>query len=167
MESLYEGHMEELYEEYAQMVYRFLLSACHDPDLAEDLTQETFFQAIRSLERFRGECRLSTWFCQIAKHVWYQYLEKHGRELAAEPDPALPGEEDTERQALVRVELADVLDVLETLPPLVRRTVYLRTMEGLSYQEIGEILGKSENWARVTYFRAKQKLIEEVGHDET
>ena len=87
---------EELYQQYVQIVYRFLLSACRDPRLAEDLTQETFLRAWESLERFDHSCRISTWLCQIAKHALYQHWEKYGRERPEEPDPRLPAPEDTE-----------------------------------------------------------------------
>lgn len=158
--------MEELYRQYVQIVYRFLVSACRDPGLAEDLTQETFLRAWESLERFDHSCRISTWLCQIAKHVLYQHWEKYGRERPAEPDLQIPAPEDTESQALRRVELAEVLEAFWALGPDMRQVVSLRAMEGLPYKEIGEIMGKSENWARVTYFRAKEILAREAHHED-
>ena len=158
--------MEELYRQYVQIVYRFLVSACRDPGLAEDLTQETFLRAWESLERFDHSCRISTWLCQIAKHVLYQHWEKYGRERPAEPDLQIPAPEDTESQALRRVELAEVLEALWALGPDMRQVVSLRAMEGLAYKEIGRIMGKSENWARVTYFRAKEILAREAHHED-
>ncbi len=158
--------MEELYQQYVQMVYRFLMSACRDSRLAEDLTQETFLRAWESLERFDHSCRISTWLCQIAKHTLYQHWEKYGREHPAEPDPQIPAPENTETQALRRIELAEVLEAFQSLGPDMRQVVSLRAMEGLPYKEIGEIMGKSENWARVTYFRAKEILAREAHHED-
>ena len=158
--------MEELYRQYVQIVYRFLVSACRDPGLAEDLTQETFLRAWESLERFDHSCRISTWLCQIAKHVLYQHWEKYGRERPAEPDPQIPAPENTETQALRRIELAEVLEAFQALGPDMRQVVSLRAMDGLPYKEIGEIMGKSENWARVTYFRAKEILAREAHHED-
>ena len=117
--------MEELYRQYVQIVYRFLVSACRDPGLAEDLTQETFLRAWESLERFDHSCRISTWLCQIAKHVLYQHWEKYGRERPAEPDLQIPAPEDTESQALRRVELAEVLEAFWALGPDMRQVVSL------------------------------------------
>ena len=159
--------MEALYQQYVQLVYRFLLSACRDPRLAEDLTQDTFLRAWESLERFDHSCKISTWLCQIAKHLLYQHWEKYGRESPAEPDPGRPAPDDTEAQALHRIELAEVLEAFWTLGADMRRVVSLRAMEGLAYKEIGEIMGKSENWARVTYFRAKEILAREAHHGKT
>ena len=68
--------MEQIYQAHARTVYKFLLSQCHDAGLAEELTQETFYQAVRSIGRFQGDCKVSVWLCQIAKHLWYQHLRR-------------------------------------------------------------------------------------------
>ena len=83
--------MNEIYRNHAQTVYKFLLSHTHDPDLAEELTQETFYQAVRSIDRFDGGCKVSVWLCQIAKHLWYQHLRRHKREAPMpEEAPEVP-----------------------------------------------------------------------------
>ena len=64
--------MDSVYREYVTVVYKFLLSLCYEEDMAEELTQETFYQAVRSANRYDGSCKVSTWLCQIAKHLWYQ-----------------------------------------------------------------------------------------------
>lgn len=158
--------MEELYRQYSQIVYHFLYKKCKNSDLAEDLTQETFLKALERLDSYDQSCKLSTWLCQIAKHVLYQHWEKYGRERPAEPDLQIPAPEDTESQALRRVELAEVLEAFWALGPDMRQVVSLRAMEGLAYKEIGRIMGKSENWARVTYFRAKEILAREAHHED-
>ena len=82
--------MEQLYKENAKIVYHYLWSLCHDPDLSEDLTQETFLRAYQSLERYDNSCKLSTWLCQIAKHLYYQWLAKNKREIPTEPPSGPP-----------------------------------------------------------------------------
>ena len=159
--------MEEMYQQYSQIVFHFLHSRCRDPVLAEDLTQETFLAALNTIGNYDGSCKLSTWLCQIARHLYWQHLEKQGGRVTEAMDETIPAPCDTEAQALHRVELAEVLERLEGLPPLMRQTVYLRALEGLPFKEIGGILGKSENWARVTFYRAKEKLIQEAGYEES
>ena len=69
--------LEQIYRQYGDTVYRFLLAQCRDEGLAEELTAETFYQAVRSIGRYDGSCKVSVWLCQIAKHLWYRHLEKH------------------------------------------------------------------------------------------
>ncbi len=151
--------MDEIYRQNEKIVFHFLFQRCGDRQLAEDLTQETFLKAFESIDRFQGTCRISTWLCQIAKHLLYQYWQKHGTKGMLELDEELPAEDDTADCAEKRLELLDVLKELQKLPEQMREVVYLRTLSDLSYREIGEILGKSENWARVTFFRAKETLL--------
>lgn len=150
--------MNELYRQNSMIVYHFLYSMCKDEALAEDLMQETFLQAFESIERFDGSCKVSTWLCQIAKHLLFHYWEKTKKECVMEPEEQ-PACDDTEKQAINRVELADVLDKLDKLSDDMKDVVYLRVLSDMSYKEIGEIFGKSESWARVTFFRAKTALL--------
>lgn len=158
--------MEEIYKRYSQIVYHFLFVKCRDPALAEDLMQETFLKALEAIDSFDGNCKLSTWLCQIAKHLLYQYWEKNNRirteEFNEEPESA----DDTERQVIAKIELMDVWEKLQKLSLDMRKVVELRVLGDLSYREIGEILGKSENWARVTFYRAKMILMKEVSYGE-
>ncbi len=157
------SNMEELYRKNAKIVYTYLFSLCHDQDLAEDLTQETFLRAYQSLERFNESCKLSTWLCQIGKHIYYQHLAKNGREIPSEPaEKPVSGKEIPEEIVLTRLELMDVLKEMQHLPDQMREVIYLRTMADLSFREIGEILGRSENWARVNFYRGKELLIKAV-----
>ena len=82
--------LDTVYRQHAQTVYKFLLSQCRDPQTAEELTQETFYQAVRSIDRFDGSCKVSVWLCQIAKHLWYQHLRKRKPEEPL-PEDSLPG----------------------------------------------------------------------------
>ena len=141
--------MSEIYQRHAQTVYKFLLSQTRDEELAEELTQETFYQAVRSIHRFDGGCKVSVWLCQIAKHLWYQHLRKHRREV---PAPS------AEEGALEREGKLELLRLIHDLPEEPREVVYLRVFGGLSFREIGDICGRTETWARVTFYRTKEKL---------
>ena len=150
--------MNDIYRRHAQTVYKFLLAQCHDADLAEELTQETFYQAIRSIGRFDGTCKVSVWLCQIAKHLWYQHLRRQKREVPLPEEDTgtpLPSAED---DVLARAGHLDLLRWVHALPEPGREVVYLRVFGGLSFREIGDVLGKTETWARVTFYRSKEKL---------
>lgn len=154
--------MNELYKHNFQIVYHFLYSRCKDEYLAEDLMQETFLRAFVSLERYDGSCKISTWLCQIAKHILYQYWAKTRRESTVELNDQFVSYSNTEQQAINRIELLDIWDKLQELSEPMRQVMLLRVMSDLPYKEIGAILGKSENWARVTFFRVKTILLKEV-----
>ncbi len=142
----------------ATLVYRFLYSRCHDKYLAEDLTQEVFLQAHRCRESYNGTCKLSVWLCQIGKHLLYQHWSKTAKDTPASEEGCAPSAEELhlsgERTAALYRKIHD-------LPEPMREVVYLRATGELSFAAIGEILGKSENWARVTFYRAKLILQKE------
>ena len=150
--------MNAIYRHHAQTVYKFLLSQTRDPGLAEELTQETFYQAVRSIDRFDGKCKVSVWLCQIAKHLWYQQLRKQKREVPLSEegvDVPLPS---AEEETLDRAGRLELLRQVHSLPEPGREVVYLRAFGDLSFREIGDVLGKTETWARVTFYRGKEKL---------
>ena len=154
--------MEEIFQQNAKIVYYFLYYMCRDEGLAEDLTQETFLKAIESIHRFDGSCKISTWLCQIAKHLLYQHWTKCKNYSFVELDETLISVSDTEQQAMNRVELSDVWDRVQSLPEKMKQVVELRILSDLAFKEIGQMLDKSENWARVTFYRAKLVLAKET-----
>lgn len=159
--------MDEIYQAYAKTVYKYLLSRTRDADLAEELVQETFYQAIRSIDRFDGSCQISTWLCAIAKNLWLSYQRKHPHmeqleDIIDEPGLATASAESEVFQNSSRVELMKKLHVC---PEPFREVLYLRIFGNLSFREIGEIMGKTENWARVTFYRGKEKLRKELMED--
>ena len=131
--------MEEIYQEYAKTVYRFLLSRTHNEDLSEELTQETFYQAIRTVNRYDETCKVSTWLLGIAKNVLLSYWRKHPAHEDIE-DQEIPVES-SEGAALRSVERVELLRKLHDLPEPRREVMYLRVFGGLSFREVGEILG--------------------------
>lgn len=154
---------ESIYKAYFGRVYHYLLSQCRDHHLAEELTAETFFKALRSLDDFRGDCDPGTWLCRIAQNLYISHLRKrrdiHPLEDAldlpdpAAPDPALRAEEQDSAMA--------VYARLHRLEEPYKEVFLLRALGQLSFRQIGELFGKTENWACVTYHRARKKLQEE------
>lgn len=155
--------IEEIYEMYSQKVFLFLLSKTNNEDIAEELTQETFFQAVQCIERFEGNSSILTWLCGIAKNVWLKDLRNRKETLSID-DNIL---EITNKQEIdVRWEQKEILQLIHDMNEPVREVMYLRLISNLSFAEIGEIIGKTENWTRVTFFRGKQKIVKEILKDE-
>ena len=154
---------EEIYEMYSRKVFLFLLSKTNNEQLAEELTQETFFQAVQCIDRFKGNSSVLTWLCGIAKNVWLKYLRKH-QEILSMEDCALEIED--KREINVQWEQKEILRLIHDMNEPIREVMYLRLISNLSFAEIGEIIGKTENWTRVTFFRGKQKIVKEILKDE-
>ena len=155
---------EEIYQKYVNTVYKYLLSKTHNTDLAEELTQETFYRAIRASDSYDGSCTVSTWLCAIAKNLLREYWRKHPEtEEISETDDSVQSSEDTVLASLERVHLMRKLHLLEE--PW-REILYLRIYGSLSFREIGDIFERNENWARVNYYRGKEKLRKEIENDK-
>lgn len=159
--------LEELFESNYSKVYGFIYSLCRDVEAARELTQESFLKAIESIDRYNGKCKFSVWLCQIGRHLWYQYLEKRKREMPVGDDiytladgNAVSG--NPEDEVICRSEAERVLDEIMRLSEEAGTVMLLRILQDMSFKEIGYVLSKSENWARVTYFRAKEKVIKEL-----
>ena len=155
--------IEQIYNEHGQTVFKYLMCLCRDEHLAQDLTQETFCKAIQSVHRFNGSCKVSTWLCQIAKHLWYQELDKRKRRKTTHMEEAaeLPDGESLEDSVILRIEKMELYKRIHKLGEVEKEVVLFRISGEFSFKEIGELLGKSETWARVTFYRAKQKLTED------
>ena len=152
--------MDAAYREYAVMVYKFLLSLCYEEELAEELTQETFYQAVRSVDRYDGSCKVSTWLCQIAKHLWYREMERRKRKGTSELTADMESlEKPVEEQLTLKEEKMELFRKVHVLDEISKEIVLLRVTGAFSFKEIAELFGKNENWARVTYYRVKQKLL--------
>jgi RNA polymerase sigma factor (sigma-70 family) len=160
--------MDQIYRTYERMVYQFLYMRTHDAHWSQDLLQETFLRAVTSISRYDGSCKLSVWLCQIARHVLWQELRKRGKTDFAEladsiPDPGNP---DAETQVLQSEDRVGLYRAIHRLSEKEREVVLYRITGELSFREIGEILEKSENWARTTFYRAKLRLREELEANE-
>ncbi len=157
--------MRKAYEEYFHTVYGFLMSLTGgDEDLAEELTQETFYRAIKNASKFKGECKMSTWLCQIAKYTFYQHLDKKRRrgEVPLEDMVETGIEEQIEKQLIDNESKVAIYKEIQKLQSPMKDVFLFRLTGELSFREIGNIFGKTENWARVTYYRAKQILGKEL-----
>ena len=155
--------MEEIYQQYSNTVYHYLICLSNDAELAEDLTQETFAIAVKEILKFRGDCKISVWLCQIAKHLWYKELKKNKKRnfvSIEELNEEITDAKMIEEEIFQKEEKLHLYKAMQKLDDKSREVMYLRLVGNLSFIEIAEVLGKTPNWARVTFFRAKQKIKE-------
>ncbi|MDO5783917.1 MAG: sigma-70 family RNA polymerase sigma factor [Eubacteriales bacterium] len=159
---------EDLYEQHAQQVYRYLYVLTGDSDTAEELTQETFYQAIKSLHTFRGDCTPQVWLCAIAKRLWYKELQRRKRTVPLEDThiAGLTAADNPEAEAQQREERMNLYRALQKLTPETRDVIHLRLTAGFSFREIGDIMGHTETWARVRFYRGKEQLTKIMGGDQ-
>ena len=151
--------LEDIYIENYPIVYGYLLSLCADPCEAEEIAAETFFKALQSIRRYDGKCKPSTWLCTIARNLYINELKrkKHNVPLDEARIPAVP---DMQEYYIEKDGIARLYQSAAELESPYRDVLFLR-LEGLNYRQIAEQMGKTENWARVIYYRAKAKLRQE------
>lgn len=152
--------MEQIYEEYFETVNKYLFCLTHNNDISEELTQETFYKAVKKINTYNGECKMSVWLCQIAKNLWYDQCRKNKKIMDKENILNMQDIDTTEEQVISNDQKMLIYKKMQELDVKTREVVYLRITGELSFKEIGIILNKTENWARVTFYRGKQKLKE-------
>lgn len=162
---------EELYLKYYKDIYYFILKLTgYRDDLAEELTQESFYQAFVSLGRFRGECEIKSWLCQIAKNTYYKHLRTHAKQLNIGDELFPELEEKTLSEVVEEKQMMSHLrEVIAELSERERIIVECRLFCDMSYKEIGRLLGIREATAKVLFSRVKVKiqhrLKEEFGYE--
>ena len=158
------GELTKIYEQNAEQVFKYLMVLCRNADIADELTQETFYQAVRSIDSYNGECKMSVWLCQIAKHTYYKFVDKQVKQ--PQSPPLLNQVPSLENKLIEGEDKIALYRTIHLLKEPYKEIVLLRILGGLSFKEIGEIHLKNENWARVTFYRAKLKLRERGSLDE-
>ena len=156
---------EEIYSAYFNDVFRYARMLCKDDNLAEDIASETFFKAMHAINRFRGECDIRVWLCQIAKNCYLTHLKKTSRyscETDISKESLLQVSGSIEDQLIDQDSAMQIHALLHKLPEPYKEVFMLRVFSELSFTKIGKIFGKTENWACVTYHRAKNKLYNEL-----
>ncbi len=160
---------EQTYREYEQMIRAFLLRLCGNAHLADELTQETFYQAFKHWGDFRGQSSVSTWLCTIAKRQLYNAVRRKEflpLEVADRaPEAAHKSGSDIADALADSDRMMAAHRLVHRLPEPMREVFTLRTFGDLSHQQIGSLFGKSESWARVTYYRARQMLQQMAKED--
>jgi RNA polymerase sigma-70 factor (ECF subfamily) len=155
---------ETAFRQYYGDVYRFVYRLCGDGRLAEEMTQETFFKAFKKRQGFQEKCSIKTWLFQIAKNALYTYYRKNNR-LEPIAEVQQTGEKPlaellSDKDAAMRIHAA-----LHALEEPYKEVFMLRIFGELPFAQIGLLFDKTENWARVTFYRSKQRIMREVGRE--
>ncbi len=150
---------EKIYSEYYDAVFQYVLSLCRDEQWAEEITQEAFFKALKNIDTFRGECKLSVWLCQIAKNTFYTVVRRQRRQVDY-PLELIPSDDAIEQKIYDKETAFQIHKQLHALEEPYKEVFWMRTFGELSFRDIGLLFGKTESWARVTYHRAKMKIRE-------
>ena len=160
---------EEIYHRYFNDVYRYIVRLSGNEHVAEEITSETFFKALKSVNKFRGECDMRVWLCQIAKNCYLSYMKKQRHTsdiedaiLAEIPDNS----EGVENAIISQDDALRIKRILHEIPDPYKEVFLWRTFAELSFKQIAQIFSKNENWACVTYHRARKMIIERMENEK-
>jgi RNA polymerase sigma-70 factor (ECF subfamily) len=156
---------EEIYTTYFSDVYMYIRRLSRDEHLAEEITSETFFKAISSIESFRGDCDIRVWLCQIAKNCYFTYLKKTQRIDSIEDIEIAEQSENFEERFFQKDAAMQIQKVLHDITDPYKEVFMWRVFAEMSFKQIGQIFHKSENWACVTYHRARKMIKERLEAD--
>ncbi len=163
-----EKEFDEIYNLYAADIYKFLLRLSQNENIATDILQDTMLKAIINIDKFKGECSMKTYLCTIAKNEYYNYIKKRENKNLSLGDyenslysDSFESKLDDKSQAI------HIHQILHNLSEPYKEIFTLRVFAELKFSEIAQIFGKSENWARVTFFRAKEKIIKIMKEEDS
>lgn len=160
------SEFDEIYRLYAEDVYRFLLRISGSADIAEELTSETFYKAVKSIDSYRGDCKMSVWLISIGKNLYFDYLKKAERKNSSLDGCDLSDGSDIILSFENKEQAMKIHKALHTLEEPFKEVFSLRIFGELSFKEIGSLFGRSDGWARTVFFRAKEKIINELKESE-
>jgi RNA polymerase sigma-70 factor (ECF subfamily) len=153
---------EKLFQENKEFIFKYLMKLTQDPSTAEEMTQETFFRAYMNYASLRNKDKASVWLCQIAKNTYFAWFNEQKKTDSIEDLEALSDGINIE-EVFVRKDLSQkALQYLHDLDEPYKEVFTMNVFGGFSLKDISTIFGKSESWARVTFYRAKQKILEKM-----
>ncbi len=160
---------EEIYKMYFKDVYLYIRRLSGDESIADEITADTFFKALKSMDKFRGDCDIRVWLCQIAKNSYYTYLKKN-KKLDSIEDGLyeVPDKSNFVDEVVKHDEVKLIKQILHKVDEPYKEVFMWRVYADMSFKEIGQIFSKSENWACVTYHRARKIIkerLEEYGYE--
>ena len=153
---------EQIYTTYFRDVYLYIRKLSNSEHIAEEITSETFFKAMKSIDSFRGDCDIRVWLCQIAKNCYYSYIKKADRTECIDNVEIAEQGASFEEQLFRHDTAMQIQKILHDVPEPYKEVFMWRVYAELSFKQIGQIFGKSENWACVAYHRARNKIKEKL-----
>lgn len=155
--------LDKLYREYFGSVYRYILAICKDRHLAEEITQETFFRAVKKIDTFRGESNIRVWLCQIAKNQYFTHIRKSKRIDSLDASDLKELIDDGVEEFILNKEASgEARRAIHQLEEPYKEVFMLRVYAEMSFREIGALFDKSEGWTRVTYHRSRLKILDNL-----
>lgn len=158
----YGEEFEKIYIRYFNDVFLFLKKLSKDEDTAEEITSETFFKAMQSIDTFRGETDVRVWLCQIAKNCYFSYLKKQQKFVDIDDIEFIENNDTIEEQILGQSDAMRIHHLLHNLAEPYKEVFMLRVFGDLSFKQIADVFQKTDNWACVTYHRARNKILEQM-----
>ena len=160
-----ESDFETVYLNYYQSIYRYLLVLTKNQHLAEEITQETFYKALKNIKKFDRKANMLTWLCSIAKNTYYTYYKKQKKNTELDEETI-----DTEKEIIDKLIQSEnnleLLKIIHHLEEPYKEVFTLRIYGELSFKQIGSLFSKTESWARVTFYRSKLKIKESIDEKE-
>ena len=153
---------EKVFQEHKDFIYKYLLKLCRDADLAEELTQETFFRAYMNIKSLRDENKISVWLCQIAKNTYFAQYNTQKKQAHIDDAKLIEASVDVEQSFIDKDLTEKALKCLHELDEPYKEVFMLSVLGQISLKDISKMFCKSESWARVTFYRSKQKLTERM-----
>ena len=155
--------LDEIYKTYAKELYRYIFNLCRNETLAEDILQDTMLNAVMSIDKFKGECSLKTYLCRIARNIQLNHVKRaENKNIPIDDSMEFVADDSVEEQLNNKMQSQAIHRVLHTLDEPYKEVFTLRVFAELKFNDIGNLFGESANWARVTFFRAKEKIIRQL-----
>lgn len=156
---------EEIYRRHFSDVYRYILRLSGDAHIAEEITSETFFKAMQTIDKFRGECDVRVWLCQIAKNLYYSHLHRKRRFVQVDAAEGIETDR-TDEGLLDRESAAQLQRILHRIDEPYKEVFMWRVFAQMSFKQIAQIFGKTDNWACVVYHRARMMIKKKMEDEE-
>ena len=153
---------ESIYEQYFQDVFLYVKALSNNEHIAEEIASETFFKAMTAIDGFKGNCDIRVWLCQIAKNSYISYLRKNKNTVHDDLLIDMPDDSDLEQSLINKEASRTIHKILHQLPEPYKEVFMLRVLGELSFRQIANLFHKTENWACVTFHRAKSKIKERL-----